>query len=68
VFRAAAAIKEEADPEQTIFGSARRETRKGYDNQPIHKIILNVIFIINYKIISDMMFSKCDVNYTKYDF
>lgn len=22
-----------ADPEQTIFGSARRETRKGYDNQ-----------------------------------
>jgi hypothetical protein len=47
-----------ADPEQPEIGSARRETRNGYDNQPAHKIILNMIFIITHKIISDIIITN----------
>ncbi|OZP25248.1 hypothetical protein CG701_26070 [Escherichia coli] len=34
----------------------------------MHKIILNVIFIINHEIISDMMFDNLLKNHLRYDF
>lgn len=34
----------------------------------IHKIILDVIFIIIHKIIPDMIFTKVDINHLECDF
>ncbi|EEZ5704446.1 hypothetical protein DBW39_004447 [Escherichia coli] len=53
----------EEDPEPPETGSARQKRRKQYDNKNTHKIISDMIFIIDEKTIPDIIINQEHTNH-----